>query len=136
MSLWSLLGFTAWTLVLILAVVLYRSGVVLAGRRPANAWQRGKPSEDDPALLQRMVHAHANCLENLPLFAAVILVAAVAGKQAVTDSLAGWYLLLRIGQSTAHLVGTSQLLVHVRFAFFLPQLFLLGWMMVRMALTA
>jgi uncharacterized MAPEG superfamily protein len=129
---WSLLGFTTWTLLLILGVVLYRVGVVLSGKRPANGWQRGRPLEG-PEFIQRMVDAHANCLENLPLFGAVILVAAVTGRGALTDPLAIWYLALRVGQSTVHLVGTSHWYVQIRFALFFPQLILLGWMMVRLA---
>jgi uncharacterized MAPEG superfamily protein len=131
-SLLSLLGFAAWTLVLVLGTVTYRSVMVTGGRRRANSWTRGMPSED-PALLQRMAHAHANCVENLPLFAAVILVAGLTGKLDATDPLAGWYLALRIGQSTAHLLGTSHWHVLVRFSFFLPQLLLLGWMMLRLS---
>jgi uncharacterized MAPEG superfamily protein len=131
-SLLSLLGFTAWTLMLVLGVVVYRSVQVLAGRRRANDWNRAKPSED-PGLLQRITHAHANCLENLPLFAAVILVASVTGKLGITDPLAGWYLALRIGQSVVHLTGTSHWQALIRFSFFAPQLLILGWMVVRLA---
>lgn len=129
-SLLSLLGFAAWTMVLVLGVVAYRSAVVLTGRRAANAWIRGQPTEDPP-LLQRLMHAHANCLENLPLFAAVILVAALRGRLGMTDPLAGWYLALRICQSVVHLTGTSRVQVLIRFSLFLPQLLLLGWMMLR-----
>jgi uncharacterized MAPEG superfamily protein len=131
-SLLSLLGFTAWTLLLVLGVVLYRSTMVLVGRSRANAWSRTQPSQD-PEILQRMSHAHANCLENLPLFAAVILTAAVTGKLAITDPLAGAYLVLRICQSTVHLTGTSHWQVFIRFSFFLPQLLILGWMVLRLA---
>ncbi|HYH96447.1 MAPEG family protein [Hyalangium sp.] len=131
-SLLSLLGFTAWTLLLVLGVVLYRSTMVLGGRSRANAWSRTQPSPD-PEILQRMSHAHANCLENLPLFAAVILTAAVTGKLALTDPLAGVYLALRICQSAVHLTGTSHWQVFIRFSFFLPQLLILGWMVVRLA---
>jgi uncharacterized MAPEG superfamily protein len=132
MSLWSLLGFAAWTLLLVLGVVMYRSAVVLAGKRRANAWGRNQPSQD-PELLQRLSHAHANCLENLPVFAAVILVAGLTNKLELTDPLAGWYLALRIGQSMVHLTGTSHWQVLLRFSFFVPQLLLLGWMMARLA---
>jgi uncharacterized MAPEG superfamily protein len=132
MSLWSLLGFAAWTLLLVLGVVVYRSMMVLGGKRRANAWGRGQPSQD-PELLQRLAHAHANCLENLPPFAAVILVAGLTGKLELTDPLAGWYLALRICQSTVHLTGTSPWQVLIRFSFFVPQLVLLGWMIGRLA---
>lgn len=131
MSLWSLLGFTAWTLLLVLGVVAYRAGMVLGRKRRANAWVRNQPSQD-PELLQRLAHAHANCLENLPLFAAVILVAGLTGKLGLTDPLAGWYLALRICQTTVHLTGTSALQVLLRFSFFVPQLLLLGWMLGRL----
>jgi uncharacterized MAPEG superfamily protein len=132
MSLWSLLGFAAWTLLLVLGVVVYRSVVVMVGKRRANAWGRNQPSQD-PELLQRLSHAHANCLENLPVFAAVILVAGLTNKLELTDPLAGWYLALRIGQSTVHVTGTSHWQVLIRFSFFVPQLVLLGWMMGRLA---
>jgi uncharacterized MAPEG superfamily protein len=128
----SLLGFTAWTLALVLPVVFYRSALVLAGRRQANAWKRSKPPED-PELIQRIMHAHANCLENLPLFAVIILVAGLTGKLGITDPLAGWYLALRLGQSTTHVLGTSPWHALVRFSFFFPQLLILGWMVVCLA---
>jgi uncharacterized MAPEG superfamily protein len=130
-SLWSLLGFTAWTLLLVLGVVTYRSVTVLSGKRRPNSWNRAQPPQD-PEFLQRLVHAHANCLENLPLFAAVILVAGLTGKLELTDPLAGWYLALRIGQSTVHLTGTSPVQVLLRFSFFVPQLLLLLGMMGRL----
>lgn len=132
MSLWSLLGFAAWTLLLVLGVVAYRSVMVLGGQRRANAWTRNQPAQD-PEILQRLSHAHANCLENLPLFAAVILVAGLTGKLELTDPLAGWYLALRICQSTVHLTGISPWQVLIRFSFFVPQLLLLGWMIGRLA---
>jgi uncharacterized MAPEG superfamily protein len=132
MSLWSLMGFTAWTLLLVLGVVVYRSVMVLGGKRRANAWGRNQPAQD-PELLQRLAHAHANCLENLPVFAAVILVAGLAGKLELTDPLAGWYLALRICQSLVHLTGTSAWQVLIRFSFFVPQLLLLVWMVGRLA---
>jgi uncharacterized MAPEG superfamily protein len=131
LSLLSLLGFTAWTLLLVLGVVSYRSVVVLSGRRPANDWQRAKPSQD-PEFLQRLTHAHANCLENLPVFASVILVAGLTGKLGITDPLAPWYLALRICQTLVHLTGTSARQVSIRFSFFLPQLLILGWMVIRL----
>jgi uncharacterized MAPEG superfamily protein len=131
MSLWSLLGFTAWTLLLVLGVAVYRSVMVLGGKRRPNAWVRNQPAQD-PDILERLSHAHANCLENLPPFAAVILVAGLTGKLALTDPLAGWYLALRICQSTVHLTGISPWQVRIRFSFFVAQLLLLGWMMGRL----
>jgi uncharacterized MAPEG superfamily protein len=131
-SLWCLLGFAAWTLLLLLGLISYRSAQVLAGKRRANTWGRHLPSQD-PEAVQRLAHAHANCLENLPLFAAVVLVAGLTAQLPRVDSLAVPYLALRICQSTVHLIGTSHTLVFLRFSFFLPQVLLLLWMMGRLA---
>src|SRR5262249_56372924 len=71
----------------------------------------------------RLFCAHANSGENLPLFAAVVLVAAVAGRSgAVLDALAGIYLCARIAQSIVHVRPGAGLRFNVRFGFFVVQL--------------
>jgi uncharacterized MAPEG superfamily protein len=52
----------------------------------------------------RVTRAHANCLENLALPAAIILVAMVQGQTAITDGLALVFLVSRIGQSLVHIL--------------------------------
>ena len=74
-ALLSLIGFAAWTLALAAVVVSYRTLLVLSGKHPANSWTRGS-AIPSPALITRMEHAHLNCIENLPVFAVVVLVAA------------------------------------------------------------
>jgi uncharacterized MAPEG superfamily protein len=69
----------------------------------------------------RLTRAHANCYESLPIFASLILVALVTGNAGVTDPLALWALAARVGQSTTHLLSTSNPAVQVRFAFFVVQ---------------
>ena len=70
----------------------------------------------------RLNRAHMNCLENLPMFATVVLVATVVGIRTGTlDTLAQTYLVARIGQSLAHVSSGSVLAVNVRFTFFLIQ---------------
>ena len=115
----SLVGFAAWTLVLLIAMAVLRSSLTLSGRRAANSF--APDGADVSPFANRLCRAHANCYESLPTFASLILVAAVSGHGDVTDTLAPWALAARIGQSTAHLVSTSSLGVQVRFAFFLPQ---------------
>ena len=75
-----------------------------------------------------------NCLENLPLFGAVVLTAAVTGASSpLLDRLAQVFLLARVAQSTTHLISVSSQAVLVRFTFFLVQLGCLIGMGVRIA---
>lgn len=112
-SMTALLGFTAWTLLMVILVLGYRGTRILAGA-PINNWPRGKADTGDAAFAKRVSDAHANCLENLPIFAVLVLAAAALGKDAAVSSLAPIVLYARLGQSTAHLIGTSQPLVLVR----------------------
>ena len=64
--------------------------------------------------MQRLCRAHANCYENLPVFASLILLAAVTGNSAITDPLARWVLVARVAQSTVHLISTSEIAVSAR----------------------
>lgn len=128
-SLIALLGFAAWAVLLIFIVLLYRTAIVLTGRKPANAWLRGeKPPAEEPALITRIGHAHLNSVENLPIFAAIIAAAAAAGKLPVTDPVALWVVYARIAQSVTHLMGVTHGLVVVRASFFGVQLILYAYM--------
>ncbi len=119
--LWCLLGFVAWTLVLLLGVGFSRVGIVLSGRKKANEFPSGVPHGGDA--YWRLNRAHMNCVENLPLFASVVLIATVAGvKVALLDTLARVYLIARIGQSVTHVSSGSVVAVNVRFTFFLIQM--------------
>jgi len=70
------------------------------------------------------MRAHANCVENLPVFAAIVFAAEFVGySSTLFGQLAGAVLLARVGQTVAHLWSNSELAVSVRFAFFAVQLF-------------
>ena len=122
----ALVGFATWTTLLVFG---------LAGLRAAYAQRTGKAlnsftpdGSDLEGLPQRWTRVHLNCLEFLPIAAAVGLAAAVAGKGAITDPLAMPLLYLRIGQSIAHLISTSIAFVMVRAALFVGQvLIVLYW---------
>ena len=82
----ALTAFIAWTLALLLLMEAIRSLLVVTGRVPANGF-----TPDNAALspfMQRLARAHANCLEGLPIFGGLMLVALVTGRAAVTDPLA------------------------------------------------
>jgi uncharacterized MAPEG superfamily protein len=122
-SMQALLGFTGWTLLLVLIVFAWRGTAILLQGRKADSWTRGK-QVDDPGFVRRVEHAHANALENLPLFAVLVLAAAAMGKSAVTDAYAAYVLYARIGQSVVHMIGISHWLVMLRATFWSVQLIL------------
>ena len=91
----ALLWFAVWTLVLMFLYVGRRVLLVLTLKKQANSWMRGEKA-DDPPFFVRAQHAHMNCLENLPLFAAIVLAAAALGKSAVVDPVAALVLYARL----------------------------------------
>ena len=109
----ALLLFAAWTLALMFLYVGYRVALVLAMKKPANSWGRDDKA-DDPAFVVRAKHAHLNALENLPLFAAIVLAAVALGKQPVVDQVAAFVLYARLAQSAVHLIGVNHWLVFIR----------------------
>jgi len=127
----ALLGFAAWTLLLVLLVFAYRGGRFLAGT-PINSWPRSGRQVDDAPLVQRLEAAHANCLENLPLFAVIVLSAAALGKLDAVNAVAPFVLYARVGQSAAHLWGGGPLQVLVRASFWAVQLVLFVWMLFKL----
>jgi uncharacterized MAPEG superfamily protein len=119
-TLLALLGFLSWTLLLLVLMEVLRSKLVLAGEMPANRF-----TPDNAGLspfMQRLARAHANCLEGLPLFGGLMLVAVVAGRSNLTDPLAHVLLAARIVQSLIHLASTSAAAVTARFAAFAVQM--------------
>lgn len=119
----ALLGFVAWTIFLLVLLALLRTSLVSAGKKKSNAFD---PSGQDlPGFPQRLTRAHANCYENLPVAAAILLYAIATNQTAVTDSLALAFLGARVLQSLTHLVSTSRPAVFVRFLLFVAQIVIL-----------
>jgi hypothetical protein len=131
-SICALLGFTAWTILLVMLVVGYRTFKVFTFQKKADSWMRGKVAEE-PAVITRLGHAHLNCVENLPLVAAVILAAQAMGQGAVTDPLACWLLGTRIAQSTVHAIAVNHWMVVVRATFYTVQIIILVWWILKLA---
>jgi uncharacterized MAPEG superfamily protein len=115
----ALIGFVAWTLLLAIWIVSYRTFLVLTKQRAANEFH---PSGSDVSEFSgRLCRAHANCYENLAMFAGLILLAMVTGNGAITDPLARWALVARVAQSIVHLISTSEIAVTIRVTLFLVQ---------------
>jgi uncharacterized MAPEG superfamily protein len=116
----ALTGFITWTLLLLVLMEVIRTQLVLRGKVPANGF-----TPDNAGLspfMQRLARAHANCIESLPVFGGLLLVAIATDRTAVTDPLA--YLLLgaRLFQSLVHLASTRVAAVTVRFSAFAMQM--------------
>lgn len=122
LALWSLLGFAVWTVLLVASVALPRAGLVVAGRKRANGFEPSGATVA-PGFSQRAGRAHANCVENLPVFASLVVVGHLAGVGAQSFGLLAFAVLgARIAQSLTHLVSVSELAVNIRFTFFVVQL--------------
>ena len=111
--------FIAWTLVLLVVMEAVRSYLVVTGRSRSNAF---KPDNSNLSpFMQRLARAHANCLEGLPVFGGLLLVAITTGAAAITDPLALWLIAARVIQSGIHLASLSVAAVNARFTFFAAQ---------------
>jgi uncharacterized MAPEG superfamily protein len=132
-SICALLGYTAWTLALVSTYVFYRTGLVFMRKTPANSWTRGGATWQDPAIITRISHAHMNCVENLPLVAAVILAAQALGQGAVTDGLACVLLGARIAQSVVHIIAVNHWMVFIRASLWTVQAAILVWWILKLA---
>lgn len=125
--LWCLLGFAAWSILLVLSLGAVRVARVLAGAQSANSFASGVPHGGDR--YWRLNRAHMNSVENLPIFGAIV----VAGELArVTSSGLGLaatiVLVARVVQSTVHIASNTNLAVNLRFTAFLTQLGCFLWM--------
>ena len=116
----TLTAFIAWALVLLALMEVIRSQLVLRGKVPANRFTPDNANLSP--FMQRLARAHANCLENLPTFGGLLLLAIVTGRTSITDPLA--YLLLgaRVFQSLVHLISVSSRAVTIRFTAFAVQM--------------
>ena len=110
----------AWALLLLILMEVLRTRLVLSGAvtgpqlRPDNA--------NLSPFMQCLSRAQANCVEGLPIFGGLLLVALITDRAVVTDGLAPWLLLARFVQSLAHLASTSVLAVNLRFMAFSVQM--------------
>ncbi|MDD1623847.1 MAG: MAPEG family protein [Methylococcaceae bacterium] len=120
---WMLLGFAAWTVVLLLFTVgIYRWSRILTGQVPI----RGFPADnvEGEEWYRRAMRAHANCIENLPVFGAIVFALFVSGASGpIVNYLSISVLVARIMQSLIHvcLVQTNTVAA-LRFAFFFIQI--------------
>jgi uncharacterized MAPEG superfamily protein len=116
----ALFGFIGWALVLLVLMEAIRSKMVI--------FKEVAPNEFNPensnlsAFMQRLARAHANCIEGLPIFGGLMVIALLTSNAKITDPLALLFLAARIFQSLVHLASLNPVAVTVRFSAFALQI--------------
>ncbi|OYU44799.1 MAG: hypothetical protein CFE44_10990 [Burkholderiales bacterium PBB4] len=132
-SLVVLLAFASWTLLLVTGIATLRVVLSLTGQRRPNQFL---PAGDDVSPFSgRLCRAHANCVENLPTYAALVLVAHLSGHGAVLEGLAWLFLGARIAQSCIHLTSGRSKAVMLRFSCMAVQIAIQAIWVVRLGLA-
>ena len=120
---WVLLGFAGWTLAVLCATIgIYRWSLIFSGRARISDWRADQAQGSD--WYRRAMRAHLNCVENLPVYGAIVLCASAAGATSgLLDALALLVIAARICQTVVH-VGFAQtdLIAGLRFLFFSVQI--------------
>jgi hypothetical protein len=114
-----LLGYISWTLVLLLALALYRTYLTQSGKFKGLRFQAD--GSDVPDFGNRLTRAQANCVECFSFIGGILLLAIASDSTAITNGLAYILLAARLGQSIVHLVSTTNMAIQARFVFFLIQ---------------
>jgi len=126
---WMLFGFAIWTVVLLMATIgVYRWGMVLTRRASIGSFRADKV--EGAAWYARAMRAHANCIENLPVFAVIVFSLHASGTSgALVDALSVTVLIARLLQSSVHvLFEQTNAVVSVRFTLFSAQLASFLWL--------
>src|SRR5262249_45901029 len=119
----SLLGFALWTLLMLMFTIgVHRWSRILTRKAAIHEFPADAP--EGPVWYKRATRAHLNCIENLPVFTAIVFVASDTGVHGRDlDALGITILCARIAQSITHVafVQTARV-VSIRFTFFSVQL--------------
>jgi uncharacterized MAPEG superfamily protein len=126
---WMLLAFAMWTLLLLLVTVgVYRWTRIFSGRVPIRDFPADAAGGED--WYKRATRAHANCIENLPVFGAIVFglhVGQVAGT--LVDALAVTVVIARVFQSLVHSCFVhSNAVASWRFGFYFVQFICFVWL--------
>src|SRR5512147_283613 len=126
---WMLLGFAAWTVLLLMATVgVYSWSRILTGRVEIRNFRADQVGGDD--WYKRAMRAHANCVENLPVFGAIVFALYVGNVTGgLVNVLAIAILIARMLQSLVHVCFVqTNTMASIRFAFFAAQIIGFLWL--------
>lgn len=124
-----LLGFATWTALLVLFTIgTYRWSRIFTGRVAIANFPADAAGGED--WYRRATRAHANCIENLPVFGAIVLALQV-GKVggALVDTLTVIVPIARVFQSLVHVCFVhTNAVASWRFGFFFVQFICFFWL--------
>ena len=115
-----LIGLASWTLFLVILMEVLRARLIMTKAVAANEF---KPDNSNLSpFMQRLARAHANCVESVPIFGVLLIVALLTNRAGVTNPLAPWLFVARLVQSCVHLASSSVPASWVRFIAFAVQI--------------
>lgn len=120
---WMLLAFAAWTVLLLLSTIgVYRWSRILTGRTPIRGFRADQVEGAD--WYRRSMRAHANCIENLPVFGSIVFALYASQMNGATvNSLSIAVVVARVMQSLVHIcLPQNNTAAALRFAFFFVQI--------------
>ena len=130
---WSLICFALWTLLtMIFTIGVTRWYLILTGKSRPREFRADKPH--GTPRYRRSMRAHSNCVENLPVYGAIILgLTLLKLDSPLLNLLAIIFIIARICQTLTHVVFVdTNRMVTIRFSFFFIQLVIMFWMMILM----
>jgi uncharacterized MAPEG superfamily protein len=133
---WSLIAFAGWTLFILLAGIgVSRWSKILTGRKQLTDFPADQPHGS--VAYRRILRAHLNCVENLPVYAVIVLGLELGQVgYPLIDRLAIIVMGARILQSLTHMLFTeTNLTVLIRFLFFIAQIICMIAMLVLLVMA-
>lgn len=119
--------YAIWAMVLLLSVSAVRVHQVMTGRAEIAHFTAGAPQAAEP--YGRLARAHMSTIENLPIFATVVLAGWAAGAAgSAFNVLAVIVVVARAVQSLIHIASGSVHAVSLRFTAFAVQIVCQLWM--------
>jgi uncharacterized MAPEG superfamily protein len=126
-SIVALIFYALWAIALVLMIAADRALLIIRGEAKANSFASGVPHGSES--YWRINRAHLNTVENLPIFATVVLSGWVVGMETATfNLLAVIVVVARVIQSAIHIASGSVLAVNLRFTAFAVQIVCEIWM--------
>jgi len=126
---WMLLCFAMWTLLLLLFTVgVYRWSRIFSGSVAIRNFPADASGGED--WYKRATRAHANCIENLPVFGAIVFaLAASRSTGPLVDALCVTVVAARVVQSTVHVAFVhTNIIASIRFGFYFVQFICFVWL--------
>ncbi|MEY8215725.1 MAG: MAPEG family protein [Colwellia sp.] len=121
----ALTGFAGWTLTLSFLLLNMRAYYTFISRHKIALNDFSPDGSNTPGFGQRVTRAQLNCIEMLPAFAALVIVASFSEQLDIMNSTVMYVLYARVGQSITHMISTNMLAVVIRAGFWGVQLALL-----------